>query len=141
MITTAHHAITDGLSSIQLHSEILTYCQKITAGESIQAFTILEALPPIENLLPTWTNSFKSKLNRITLLLNIIFQKYWNCPKTLVVEKYVHISQLDPKLFTDNLAKKSTQQFMQKCKQENTTIQSALCAALMLTALSTFEKK
>ncbi|WP_410172238.1 condensation domain-containing protein, partial [Dolichospermum planctonicum] len=27
LITTTHHAITDGLSSIQLHSEILTYCQ------------------------------------------------------------------------------------------------------------------
>ena len=47
LITTTHHAITDGLSSIQLHSEILTYCQKITAGKSIPAVTTLEPLPPI----------------------------------------------------------------------------------------------
>ena len=133
LITTTHHAITDGLSSIQLHSEILTYCEKIKAGEPIQAITTLESLPPIEKLLPTWTNSFKSKLGRIALLLNIAFQKYWNQPKALRVEKYVPISQRRCEIIHRQLSEESTRQFIQQCRQENTTVQSALCAALMLT--------
>jgi NRPS condensation-like uncharacterized protein len=133
LITTTHHAITDGLSSIQLHSEILTYCQKITAGKSIPAVTTLEPLPPIEKLLPPWTNSFKGKLGRIALLLNLALQKYWNQPKTLGVEKYVPISQRRCEIIHRQLSEESTQQFIQQCRQENTTVQSALCAALMLT--------
>ncbi|MDB9311360.1 condensation domain-containing protein [Aphanizomenon sp. CS-733/32] len=133
LITTTHHAITDGLSSIQLHSEILTYCQNITAGKSIPIVTTLEPLPPIEKLLPAWTNSFKSKLGRVALLLNIAFQKYWNQPKALRVEKYVPISQRRCEIIHRQLSEESTRQFIQQCRQENTTVQSALCAALMLT--------
>ncbi|MCX5982874.1 MAG: condensation domain-containing protein [Nostocales cyanobacterium LacPavin_0920_SED1_MAG_38_18] len=133
LITTTHHAITDGLSSVQLHSEILTYCQKITEGKSLPIVTTLERLPPIEKLLPTWTNSFKSKLGRVALLLNIAFQKYWNQPKALRVEKYVPISQRRCEIIHRQLSEESTRQFIQQCRQENTTVQSALCAALMLT--------
>jgi NRPS condensation-like uncharacterized protein len=133
LITTTHHAITDGLSSIQLHSEILTYCQKITEGKSISAVTPLEPLPPIEKLLPAWTNSFKSKLGRIALLLNLALQKYWNQPKTLGVEKYVPIPVRRCEIIHRQLNEESTQQFIQQCRQQNTTVQSALCAALMLT--------
>lgn len=133
LITTTHHAITDGLSSIQLHSEILTYYQKITEGKSITAVTTLEALPPIEKLLPAWTNTFQGKLGRILLLLNLAFQKYWNQPKTLGVEKYVPISVRRCEIIHRQLSEESTQQFIQQCRQENTTVQSALCAVLMLT--------
>jgi NRPS condensation-like uncharacterized protein len=133
LITTTHHAITDGLSSVQLHSEILTYCQKITEGKSLPIVTTLERLPPIEKLLPTWTNSFKSKLGRVALLLNIALQKYWNQPKALRVEKYVPISQRRCEIIHRQLSEESTRQFIQQCRQENTTVQSALCAALMLT--------
>jgi NRPS condensation-like uncharacterized protein len=133
LITTTHHAITDGLSSIKLHSEILTYCQRITEGKSIPVATTLAALPPIEKLLPAWTNSFKGKIGRIYLLLNIAFQKYWNQLKTLRVEKYVPISQRHCEIIHRQLNQESTQQFIQQCRQENTTVQSALCTALMLT--------
>jgi NRPS condensation-like uncharacterized protein len=133
LITTTHHAITDGLSSVQLHSEILTYCQKITEGKSLPIVTTLEPLPPIEKLLPTWTNSFKSKLGRVALLLNIALQKYWNQPKALRVEKYVPIPQRRCEIIHRQLSEESTQQFIQQCRQEKTTVQSALCAALMLT--------
>jgi NRPS condensation-like uncharacterized protein len=133
LITTTHHAITDGLSSIQLHSEILTYCQKITEGKSLPTVTTLAALPPIEKLLPAWTNSFQGKIGRIYLLLNIAFQKYWNQPKALRVEKYVPISQRRCEIIHRQISEESTQQFIQQCRQENTTVQSALCAALMLT--------
>ena len=133
LITTTHHAITDGLSSIQLHSEILTYCQKITEDKSIPVVNTLENIPPIEKLLPSWTNSFKNKLSRIALLLNIALQKYLNPPETLKVEKYVPICQRRCEIIHRQLNQETTEEFIQQCRQENTTVQSALCAALMLT--------
>ena len=140
LITTTHHAITDGLSSIQLHSEILTYCQEITEGKSIPVVNTLEHIPPIEKLLPAWTNSFKNKLSRIALLLNIAFQKYLNPAKTLKVENYVPISQRRCEIIHRQLSEESTQRFIQQCRQENTTVQSALCAALMLTVCKQLTK-
>jgi len=140
LITTTHHAITDGLSSIQLHSEILTYCQKITEGKSVPAVTTLAALPPVEKLLPAWINSFQGKIGRIYLLLNIAFQKYWNQPKALRVEKYVPISVRRCEIIHRQLSEETTQQFIQQCRQENTTVQSALCAALMLTVCKQLTK-
>lgn len=133
LITTTHHAITDGLSSIQLHAEILTYCQKITEDKSIPVVNTLENIPPIEKLLPSWTNSFKNKLSRIALLLNIALQKYLNPPETLKVEKYVPICQRRCEIIHRQLNQETTEEFIQQCRQENTTVQSALCAALMLT--------
>ena len=67
------------------------------------------------------------------LLLNIALQKYWNQPKALRVEKYVPISQRRCEIIHRQLSEESTRQFIQQCRQENTTVQSALCAALMLT--------
>jgi NRPS condensation-like uncharacterized protein len=140
LITTTHHAITDGLSSIQLHSEILTYCQEITEGQSIPVVNTLEHIPPIEKLLPAWANSFKNKLSRIALLLNIALQKYLNPPKTLKVENYVPISQRACQIIHRQLSEESSQKFIQKCRQENTTVQSALCATLMLTVSKQINK-
>ncbi|MFM6281700.1 MAG: phthiocerol/phthiodiolone dimycocerosyl transferase family protein, partial [Dolichospermum sp.] len=133
LITTIHHAITDGLSSIQLHSEILTYCQEITQDKSIPLVNTLEHIPPIEELLPAWKNSFKNKLSRIALLLNIALQKYLYPPKTLKVENYVPIFQRRCQIIHRQLSAESTQKFIQQCRQENTTVQSALSATLMLT--------
>jgi len=140
LITTTHHAITDGLSSIQLHSEILTYCQKITEDKSIPVVNTLENIPPIEKLLPSWTNSFKNKLSRIALLLNIALQKYLNPPETLKVEKYVPICQRRCEIIYRQLNQETTEEFIQQCRQENTTVQSALCAALMLTVCKQLTK-
>jgi NRPS condensation-like uncharacterized protein len=140
LITTTHHAITDGLSSIQLHSEILTYCQKITEDKSIPVVNTLENIPPIEKLLPSWTNSFKNKLSRIALLLNIALQKYLNPPETLKVEKYVPICQRRCEIIHRQLNQETTEEFIQQCRQENTTVQSALCAALMLTVCKQLTK-
>jgi NRPS condensation-like uncharacterized protein len=66
-------------------------------------------------------------------LLNLAFQKYWNNPKTLAVKKYVPICQRGCEIIHRQLSEESTGSFIHQCRQENTTVQSALCAALMLT--------
>ncbi|MFW9263174.1 phthiocerol/phthiodiolone dimycocerosyl transferase family protein [Nostoc sp. CALU 546] len=133
LITTIHHAIADGLSSIQLHSEILTCCQKIVSGEPINPGASLTPLPPIEELMPEWTKGFRGRINSIILLLQLGLQKIWNRPKTLGFEKYVSIAKRRCNIIHRQLDQDLTQKFVDHCRQENTTVHSALCAVMMFT--------
>ncbi|WP_413173817.1 phthiocerol/phthiodiolone dimycocerosyl transferase family protein [Anabaena azotica] len=133
LITTIHHAICDGLSSIQLHSEILNYCQQISSGETLQPVTTLEALPTIEKLLPKSTQGWRGNISSIILLLKIGLLKLYHQPKSLGFEKYVSINRRQSEIIHRQLDPELTEMFVQKCKQEKTTIHSALSAALMLT--------
>nr|WP_322743327.1 condensation domain-containing protein [Sphaerospermopsis aphanizomenoides] len=133
LISTLHHAISDGLSSIQLHSEIFTYYQKLTSGDTIQEVTTLEQLPPIEKLLPKYTQGWRGNTSRFLLLLKIGWQKFWKQPKTLNFEKYVPIYQRNCAIIHKQIFADATENFIAQCKLENTTVNSALCALLMLT--------
>ncbi|MHC0064386.1 phthiocerol/phthiodiolone dimycocerosyl transferase family protein [Nostoc sp. UIC 10890] len=133
LITTIHHAIADGLSSIQLHSEILTCCQKIVSGEPINPVATLTPLPPIEELIPEWTKGFRGRISSIIFLLQLGFKKIWNRPKTLGFEKYVSIAKRRCNIIHRQLDQDLTQKFVNHCRQENTTVHSALCAVMMFT--------
>ncbi|MBE9006347.1 alcohol acetyltransferase [Fortiea sp. LEGE XX443] len=141
LITTGHHAVGDGLSSIQLHSEILTYCQQIISGNLITPVASLVPLPPVEELLPAWTNKFTGKISSTLFLLQLGLQKIWYRPKTLGFEKYAPIDQRSCHLIHKQLDSELTQKFVNCCHHENTTINSALCAAMMFTVASKFTKK
>ncbi|UKO98788.1 phthiocerol/phthiodiolone dimycocerosyl transferase family protein [Nostoc sp. UHCC 0870] len=131
LITTAHHAIADGLSCIQLHSEILTYYQKFSTGEAIQPLINLTPLPPIEKLIPQSKQGLKGKISSLLFLLNVAFQKVWYRPDTLGFEKYLPIAKRYSEIVHRQLNEELTQQFINRCRQENTTVNSALCAAMM----------
>ncbi|MBK1986543.1 alcohol acetyltransferase [Sphaerospermopsis aphanizomenoides BCCUSP55] len=133
LITTIHHAISDGLSSIQIHSEILEYYQQLASGGTIQPVTTLEALPPIEKLLPKNTQGWRGNLSSILLSLKIGILKLYFQPQALGFEKYVPIPKRRSEIIHKQLDADLTQMFVYKCKQEQTTVHSALCAVLMLT--------
>lgn len=133
LISTLHHAISDGLSSIQLHSEIFTYYQRLTSGDTIKQVTTLEKLPPIEKLLPKYTQGWRGNTSRFLLLLKIGWQKFWKQPKTLEVENYVPIYQRKCEIIHKQILADATEKFIAQCQLENTTVNSALCALLMLT--------
>ncbi len=140
LITTVHHAIADGLSCIKLHSEILTFCQKIVSNEPINSVTSLTPLPPIEELMPQWTKGFRGRVNSIIFLLQLGLQEIWNRPKSLDFEKYVSIAKRHSNIIHRQLNQELTQKFVNSCRQENTTVHNALCAAMMLTVAKTITK-
>ncbi|QSJ21036.1 alcohol acetyltransferase [Nostoc sp. UHCC 0702] len=135
LITTAHHAIADGLSSTQLHSEILTYCDKTVSGELIHPVDRLSPLPAIEELLPTWAKGLRGKVISIYFLLKMAFNKLRYQPQTLGFEKYTAIANRNSNILHQQLDQELTQKLVTSCKRENTTVQSALCAAMMLTVM------
>jgi NRPS condensation-like uncharacterized protein len=133
LITTLHHAISDGLSSIQLHSEILNYYQRLTSCEPIEPVRRLEPLPPIETLIPKSKQGFTGKISGLLCLLKLGVFKIWNQPQTLGFEKYVSVSQRRSAIIHRQIDTELTQKFVQRCRQENTTVHSALSAILMFT--------
>jgi len=134
LITILHHAISDGLSSVQLHSEILTYCQKIAAGELINSVDSLPELPPIQKLLPESMQGWRGVVKGIFLLLNLQFKQLWYQPKALDFEQCVPIESRRSGMVHRQLDKELTEKLVNFCKKENTTVQGAVCAALMFAA-------
>jgi len=140
LLTTIHHAIADGLSCIQLHSEILTFCQKIVSGEQINSVTSLTPLPPIEELIPQWAKGLKGRINSTFFLLQLGLKELWNRPKTLGFEKYAPITKRSSNIIHRQLGQELTHKFVNCCREENTTVHNALCAAMMLTVAKTINK-
>lgn len=131
LIATIHHAITDGLSSLQLHSEILTYCQKIASGEPLNPETSLKPLPPLYDLVPASMKGFRGTLNIMLFLWHLRLKQLWYRPETLGFEKSVPLESRHCGWIRRQLNETFTQQIVNRCKQEKTTVQAAICAAMM----------
>lgn len=136
LITTVHHAICDGLSCVQLQSEVLTYYQRIAAGESITQVPSLSALPPLPELLPKSMKGFRGFINGIFFLLLLKWQQILHRPETLGFEKSVPAQLRCCGMVHRKLDVEITQQLVNLCRQEKTTVQCALCAAMMLAVAS-----
>lgn len=131
LIVTLHHAISDGLSSIQLYSEILRYCQKIAVNEPIGEVISLPPLPSVEHLLPKSLQGFAGLIDGFYSLLRLKFLHDWHRPKTLGFEKYVSIESRRSNMIHRHLDEELTARVLKCCRQEKTTVQAALSAAMM----------
>ena len=136
LIITIHHAICDGLSSIELYSQILTYCSKIASGEPVEPGPSLPSLPPIDELLPPSAKGFRGKINNWLILLRLLFKSMWHRPKGLSFEKTVPLELRRTGNIYRQLDAQVTQQLILRCRQEKTTVHSALSAALIFAAVS-----
>ncbi|RUR83073.1 hypothetical protein PCC6912_24470 [Chlorogloeopsis fritschii PCC 6912] len=133
LITTIHHAIADGLSCIQLHSELLRYCEKIASFEQIEVAT-LPALPPIGNLLPASMQGWRGAVNIFLTVCRQLLKKIWYRPKNLKFEQVVPIEASRTGLVHRTLSVEQTKQLVNACRQNQTTVYAALCAAMLFAA-------
>jgi len=132
LITTIHHAISDGLSCIRLQSEILKCYQIIASGNSINIAPI-PALPSLEELLPKWMRGNKgiSKGKWFLLKLKLLTLVYR--PEQLESEKIVSLESRSCGMTHRLLEKELTQKLIKLSRQENTTVHGVLCAAMLIT--------
>ncbi|MBO1351958.1 MAG: hypothetical protein EBE86_033395 [Hormoscilla sp. GUM202] len=134
LIITIHHAITDGLSSIQLYSEILTYCQKIAGGEPHSPAPSYEVLPPVDELFPPSKKGFRGIINSLLFLLKFKLKLLWYRPETLSFEKTVPIEERRCGIVCRQLDAEFTKQLINRYREEETTVQGALSAAMLFAA-------
>ncbi len=133
LITTIHHAIADGLSCIQLHSELLEYCQKIISFEPIEVVS-LPALPPIRKLLPESMQGWKGALNIFLTIFRHVVRDIRYRPKTLKFEKFAPIESRRTGIVQRKLNEEQTTQLINICRKNRTTVHAALCAAMLFAA-------
>ncbi|NEQ09932.1 MAG: alcohol acetyltransferase [Moorea sp. SIO4E2] len=131
LIITIHHAITDALSSIQLYSELLSYCSKVASGEPVVPVPNLPTLPPVDELLPPSTKGFRGNINKLLFVLRLLFKNIWHQPKGLSFEKTVPLELRRTGNVYRQLDAEVTKELILRCRQEKTTVQGALCAALI----------
>jgi hypothetical protein len=135
LITAVHHVIIDGLSGIRLHQEILTYMQKIASGEQISQVPGLSALPPVDALLPdSMKKGFKGAIKSLLFFGRLLFKSVLYRPKTLDLEAYVPLELRRCGMVHLELEVALTEQLLKTCKQKKTTVQAALCAAMLFVA-------
>ena len=134
LIITIHHAIADALSSIQLYSELLSYCSAVATGEPLVPVSRLPALPSMDDLFPLSTKGFRGNINILRYLLRLQFKQLWYRPENLGIEKSVPFELRRCGNFYRHLDADFTQQLVNRCRQEKTTVQGALSAAMMFAA-------
>lgn len=134
LLTILHHAISDGLSTVQLHSEILTYCQKIVEGEIEENIPSLHPLPDIQELMSKSMQGKIATIKGILFLLRLKLKLSLHRPQTLRFEKCVPTELRRCNMVQRKLNKEITAQLVELCRKEKTTVQGALCAAMMLAA-------
>ncbi|MEM7712399.1 MAG: condensation domain-containing protein [Cyanobacteria bacterium P01_A01_bin.68] len=126
IFVTFHHAITDGTSCMNFINNLLSYYQKIAAGENIEEFTSIELLPPLEEMvnrsLINQNNLEKSEQKSVQESLN----------PQLIIEKEAPPSQRRTHLVNRIFSKDMTRRLKERCKQEQTTVHGGLCAAMLL---------
>ncbi|MBD2040884.1 phthiocerol/phthiodiolone dimycocerosyl transferase family protein [Microcoleus sp. FACHB-672] len=132
LITTVHHAISDGLSCISLQSEIFKYYQIIASENSIDV-DCLPNLPYLEELLPIWMKGKKGVSKGKWFLLKLKLQMLLHKPERLESEEVVPLESRSCGMTHRFLEKELTQKLIEVCRQENTTVQGALCAAMLIT--------
>lgn len=134
LITTVHHAIADGLSCMSLQSKILKYYQLIASGNPIDIdVDCVPALPSLEELLPQWMKGKKGVNKGKWFLLKMKLQMLLHKPERLESEETVPLEFRSCGMTHRFLEKELTQKLIELCRQKNTTVQGALCAAMLLT--------
>ncbi|WP_414622604.1 phthiocerol/phthiodiolone dimycocerosyl transferase family protein [Calothrix sp. CCY 0018] len=131
LITTIHHAIADALSCIQLHSEILTNCQKITEGEVETNITQLAQLPSIYKLIPKSLQGFTGEIGNVLYLSRLKLQLIRSKPASLNFEKNVALESRSCGMVHRKLDSELTACLVDVCRQQKTTVQAALGAAML----------
>jgi NRPS condensation-like uncharacterized protein len=132
LITTFHHSIIDGLSSVQLHSEILTNCQKIVSGEVIRDILSLSPVKTIQEILPKSMRGFPGFFKGMFYLLKMKLLITIKKPASLNYEKYVPVESRSSNMLYKQLNAEITSKIVASSKREKTTVHGTLCAALLL---------
>jgi hypothetical protein len=132
LITVTHHAISDGLSCMHLHCDVLTCCGYLALGEAPPALAPLPALPPIEGLAPEYFGGLKHWLRGWWFLLKTGCALLQHQPTGLPIEKYAPVKARRTGLVPRVLEADFTRILVRRCRFEKTSVQAALSAALLI---------
>jgi len=132
LIITFHHAIVDVHACVLLLKNLLTSCNILIQGSTINSpkNPKMEVAPPIESYIPPDIR----RLNKQDLLNELQQTESAYNPRVLPIQSPdVSQSTLKCDVFVLELSREQTELIINKCKQNGATVQGALCAGHLLT--------
>ncbi|MEM1170822.1 MAG: condensation domain-containing protein [Cyanobacteria bacterium P01_H01_bin.35] len=128
IITTYHHVIIDGHSTINFIQELLSYYTKIADGDDITHPIKMQFLSPLEEIIDrSLTNKNKIQDTQKNLAPQL--------PKLeLLIEQEADPIDRRSHILTRIINPEITLALIESCKKEQTTIHSALSAAMLFAA-------
>lgn len=126
LIVTFHHAIADGISALHFMHELLSCYQQLVEGIPIPLSDSLPLLPPLEQLL-------KKCLSDTSIAdFTQTAPSQTSASPTLLIEQTANVVDRKTRLIPRELNQSLTSQIKSRCRDEQTTVHGALCAALIL---------
>ncbi|ARV59273.1 hypothetical protein BZZ01_12125 [Nostocales cyanobacterium HT-58-2] len=125
-----HHIICDAISGLHFIDHLLSYCQKIMAGEQISEVATMKTFPSFEELL---SHSSLSN-NNVEKAPGNFHQAIQPPLITEFFESQTSLSELHTYFLTRSLSQEMTVNLKNRCRQEGTTVHGALCAAMLFAA-------
>jgi NRPS condensation-like uncharacterized protein len=126
LIVTFHHAIADGISALHFIHELLSYYQQLVENTPISPIDSLPLLPPFEQLLAQHLSTLDAAdLTQIAL-------SQANPAAALIIEQTAPVKDRSTRLIARKLDRILTSQIKDRCRDEQTTVHGALCAATIL---------
>jgi NRPS condensation-like uncharacterized protein len=126
LIVTFHHAIADGISAIHFVHELLSYYEQLVEGSPISLMDSLPMLPSLEQLL----QNCLSEIGPIDSLPATLNQA--SPSPILLIEQTAPVVDRRTRLIPRELDQRLTSQIKSRCRDEQTTVHGALCAAMIL---------
>ena len=135
LIVTFHHAIADGISVLHFMHELLSYYQQLVEAIPIAPMDTLPMLPPLEQLLETCLSEANAA-DRTQVTPNPTSPS-----PTLIVEQIAPVGDRRSRLITREFNQLLTSQIKSRCREEQTTVHGALCAAMILVCVQQLSSK
>lgn len=129
LVTTTHHAISDGTTCMKLHAELLSASQ----GQPLDYLMPSSSLPPaLEQLLPPSFKGFSGRLRATLFLLRLTVEKLVNPIGALQPDQQVAIVDRRCCSVHRLLPTELYPRLLQRCAAEQTTVHGAICAAMAM---------
>jgi NRPS condensation-like uncharacterized protein len=126
LIVTFHHAIADGISALHFVHELLSYYQQLVEESPISPIDSLPLLPPLEQLI----KKCLSEMNAADFTQATPNQT--SPSPTLIIEQTAPVVDRQTRLIPHKLNQSLTLQLKSRCRDEQTTVHGALCAAMIM---------
>ncbi len=129
LIVTFHHAIADGISVLHLMHDLLSYYQQLVEGIPIAPIDTLPMLPPLDRLLETClSEADAADRTQVT-------PKPTSPSPIMIVEQTAPVGDRQTRLITREFNQLLMSQLKSRCRDEQTTVHGALCAAMILASV------
>jgi len=126
LLVTFCHILADATSGVTVVKEILSYIDKLSKGEAVAPGPPLPELPALPELI---RNDLKYPPGFLDIIghLHRVFHKPVELRGNSEVPPDKRITRVIPRILSQNETKK----LVKKCKEENTSVHGALCAAML----------